>query len=304
VQVLSYNILLGGAPRIDQLTSMIRGSQADLVGLAEATNPYMVEELAKRLKMHFFLTGRGKSVRDWNVALLSRYPIISTQTHTNPAIFYRHHVLEATLEEPGGQHITAFVAHFTASFQRGPESNRMRRAETQEIMRLMQSQKGKPHLLMGDFNSVAPGDTLNANHILRYTLQMRSQDQQRRQKKAEAAHKQYTPLLRERLITGAIQFLIHNQPGRALINASTPLYTKGGIDLLLQDGYTDCFRKLHPDQPGYTFPSADPACRIDYIFASPELATRLQSCSVIKEGEGVGGDEASDHLPICAEFRA
>ncbi len=247
MQVLSYNILTGGAPRLDQLTSMIRDSHADVIGLAEATNAHVVEELASRLQMHFFLTGRGRNSRDWNVALLSRFPIISTQIHTNTAVFSRHHMLEATLEEPGGQQVTVFVAHFIASFHRGPQSNRLRRAEVQEIMRIMEPQKGKPHLLMGDFNAIAPGDTLNASDILRYNVHMRDQKDAYLKKQALTAHKPYIPPpFSERLIFWIIRTLLHSRGGQALIHASTPLYTQGGFDLLLAAGYTDCFRSLHP----------------------------------------------------------
>jgi endonuclease/exonuclease/phosphatase family metal-dependent hydrolase len=297
VRVLSYNILTGGTTRVDQLERMIRGSQADVVGLAEATNAQVVEELAKRLNMHFFLTGQGRHSRDWQVALLSRLPIISTRIYTNAEIFARKHVLEATLEEADGQQVSIFVAHFTASFYRGPESNRRRRAEVQEIMRSMEEKKGQAHLLMGDFNSIAPGDRLDASEILRYSLRLRDKNAMYRRQK-----KQREPGLTERFIVRLIRLLLWSRGGRRLIDASTPLYTQGGIDLLLQEGYSDCFRTVHPQESGYTFPAANPSCRIDYIFASPELAQRLQGCEVVVGGEGVKGEAASDHLPVCAEF--
>lgn len=300
MQVLSYNILLGGTSRTEPLASMIHGSQANVIGLMEATDASVVEELATRLNMHFFLTGHGCNRRDWQIAFLSHLPIISTQVHTNRAIFSRRHMLEVTFEEPDGQQCTIFMTHLTASFYLGPESNRMRRAEVQEIMRIMETKKGKPHLLMGDFNSIAPGDTLNASNIMRRKLQQQEQSIVYRQKMALATQSQYRPpRLRERLFTRVIRALLRSRGGRALIEATTPLYTKGGIDLLLQDGYTDCFRYLHPQEAGFTYPSNDPSCRIDYIFASPEMAARLQSCVVVTEG----GEAASDHLPVYATFR-
>ncbi|HTK07521.1 MAG TPA: endonuclease/exonuclease/phosphatase family protein [Ktedonobacteraceae bacterium] len=304
MQVLSYNILLGGTSRTEPLTSMIRGSQANVIGLVEANDASVVEELATRLNMHFFLTGHGQHRRDWNIAFLSHLPIISTQIHTNLAIFSRRHMLEVTLEEPDGQPCTIFMTHLTASFYRGPESNRMRRAEVQEIMRIMETKKGTPHLLMGDFNSIAPGDTLDTSNILRIKLQQRDQSLLYRKKMAIANQKPYRPpRLRERIFTKVVRILLRSRGGRVLLEATAPLYTRGGIDLLLQDGYTDCFRHLHPQEAGFTYPSDDPSCRIDYIFASPEMAARLQSCTIVTEGDGVGGEAASDHLPVCAVFR-
>lgn len=66
-------------------------------------------------------------------------------------------------------------------------------------------------------------------------------------------------------------------------------------------GFYDCYRQLHPDQPGYTLPTPDPGVRLDYIFASAPLAARLQSCAVVAEPLAV--QRASDHYPVVAEFR-
>ena len=58
----------------------------------------------------------------------------------------------------------------------------------------------------------------------------------------------------------------------------------------------------NPKDPGFTCPAGSPAGRIDYIFASPELAERLSACYHITESNGLRGEEASDHLPVVAEF--
>lgn len=76
-----------------------------------------------------------------------------------------------------------------------------------------------------------------------------------------------------------------------------PQFPKAVIPLLLQAGYVDCYRALHPSTPGYT---AHRAMRIDYIFASLPLAQHLYACDIVAEGDA---DQASDHFPIWAEFR-
>jgi len=68
---------------------------------------------------------------------------------------------------------------------------------------------------------------------------------------------------------------------------------------LLSAGYLDCYRALHPDQPGYTFATRLPMARIDYIFALPDMVERLSSCDVVQSAEAIS---ASDHFPIWAEF--
>ena len=73
------------------------------------------------------------------------------------------------------------------------------------------------------------------------------------------------------------------------------------IQAILDAGYTDCYRTVHPRQSGYSYPSTAPWLRLDYIFASPHLAPRLRKCDVVQGEEAV---IASDHLPVWAEFGA
>jgi len=72
------------------------------------------------------------------------------------------------------------------------------------------------------------------------------------------------------------------------------------IQTILDAGYVDCYRMLHPQSPGYTYPAHHPWLRLDYIFASPSMATVLESCGVTSDGAAA---VASDHLPVWATFR-
>jgi len=73
------------------------------------------------------------------------------------------------------------------------------------------------------------------------------------------------------------------------------------IPLLLEASYIDCYRTLHPNKPGYTFELPEPLwLRPDYIFASRHLASHLTACEVVTDPKAIN---ASDHLPIWAEFR-
>ena len=69
---------------------------------------------------------------------------------------------------------------------------------------------------------------------------------------------------------------------------------------LLDAGYVDCFRRLHPEEDGFTLPSPSPQLRLDYIFAAPPLIEALRGCRVITSQGKVAS--ASDHLPVLAEF--
>lgn len=72
------------------------------------------------------------------------------------------------------------------------------------------------------------------------------------------------------------------------------------LKLLLDVGYVDCFRKLHPEEDGFTLPSPRPQVRLDYVFAPPPLAGALRKCEVVRFPKEVV--LASDHLPVLAEF--
>ena len=71
------------------------------------------------------------------------------------------------------------------------------------------------------------------------------------------------------------------------------------VRLLLEAGYTDCYRSLHPLTPGYTFPTPEPRGRLDYVLASPLLAARLTAADIVTSPAAA---QASDHYPLWAEF--
>jgi endonuclease/exonuclease/phosphatase family metal-dependent hydrolase len=72
------------------------------------------------------------------------------------------------------------------------------------------------------------------------------------------------------------------------------------IRRVLDAGYVDCYRARHPRPTGYTYPADAPWLRLDYIFASPSMAIRLDACDVVV---GRAAAQASDHLPVWAAFR-
>jgi len=69
------------------------------------------------------------------------------------------------------------------------------------------------------------------------------------------------------------------------------------IQILLDAGYVDGFRNLHPEDPGFTFPSWNPHIRLDYVFLPAPFANRLKRCEVFNDSPVTG---ASDHFPLLA----
>jgi len=67
------------------------------------------------------------------------------------------------------------------------------------------------------------------------------------------------------------------------------------IELVLEHGFVDCFRTLHPDERGWTYTSERPWARLDFVFATRGLDVRR--CDVL-----ASAGDASDHLPVVAEL--
>jgi len=298
-RVLSYNIQTGGTHRADKLATIIEASRADIIGLTEATDPQIAEELAQKLGMHLYVSEQAKHNEDWHVVLLSRLPVIDMQAHVRPDILARQHLLEVTIEEYNGSLLTVFVVHLTANFYRGSVSNRIRQTEMQEILRVMAATQGTPHLLMGDFNAVAPGESIKTSALLSYFLN--PTQAYSKQNSDSAAQVELDLAIRSSI--RALKALPANSFLSAITDSASLLYApSASLELLDEAGYVDCYRRINPRSPGFTYPSPTPAGRIDFIFASPELAPRLSTSYVVVKAAGVAGNEASDHLPVFAEF--
>ena len=300
-RILSYNILVGGGRRIDNIERMLRAADPDVIGLVEATNQDVVKELARRLDMEYRVNLSPDGAWRPSLALLSRLPIVSSTVHAHPELRPRS-LLEVTVREEHGEHVTAFVTHLSASFAQRRGGDYLRRAEIAHILRILRANHG-PHVLMGDFNSLAPGDRLKASNLLRYLISLD-------QRNASSPHSAYGHPSLDFVIPSKLHFLIPclRQIARSNLlcglfdEAGSVYVSRGAIAALKEAGYVDCFRYVNPRSWGFTCPSAAPAGRIDYIFANPLLATRLSGCKVVNDGEDVRGEDASDHLPVMVDF--
>ncbi len=303
LRILSYNILYGGRGRINQLTKMIKSVQPDVVGLIEAADTRVVEELAERLEMHYVANPAGEYPPDQRLAVLSRLPIVYSELHARPGIL-REPLLEVGVEEAGGTQLTLFVTHLWAAFNQGWAGNHLQQREVQEILSITAIKRGMPHLLMGDFNALAPGDAFKGSQLLRHMVYLDAQEKQFRI--AMQGHPNLDtvvpPLLR--IFNPLLQVIPRSGLLCAFFDVAASWYApRGSINLFLKAGYVDCFRRMNPEDRGFTCPTDTPAGRIDFIFADPELTARLTRSNVITTGEGLPGEQASDHFPVCAEFR-
>lgn len=74
------------------------------------------------------------------------------------------------------------------------------------------------------------------------------------------------------------------------------------IQIMLDAGYADCYRKFNPEDRGYTFPTWDPHVRLDFFFLPAPFADRLEACEVVRDSSAPLA-AASDHYPLLAHVK-
>ena len=148
--LLSYNIRYGGAGRERQLAEVIRASDADIVLLQEATLPHVVERVAADAGMRSCAATRGYSLAFMSRVEIKRHEWLRPRGG-------RHPFLEV---EPAGAGFSVFGLHLSAVHSNWTERRRMR--EMRALLSLISLRPSVPHVLAGDFNTLAPGEPLDA----------------------------------------------------------------------------------------------------------------------------------------------
>jgi exodeoxyribonuclease-3 len=149
LRLLSYNIRYGGSGREEPLAAVIRAAAPDVVVFQEATRPEVVERLAEHTGMPHWQARRGESL-----AFMSRLPVANAQWH-RPRVS-RHAFLEIVPADSAwrifGVHLSAVHAAWT---------ERRRFYELRALLVAVQQHQLGPHALVGDFNTLAPGELLD-----------------------------------------------------------------------------------------------------------------------------------------------
>lgn len=152
MRVVAYNILDGGSGRVDLLIQVLLAQQADVIGLVEAEDSQVLHQLAQRLDMdHVMAMGRKHAV-----ALLSRWTIDWSINHTALDESAPQSLLEAHITPGHGPPLVLGILHLLPHAGQADETRRLTEiARTLEIFKPHRD-AGRPHLLMGDFNSNSP----------------------------------------------------------------------------------------------------------------------------------------------------
>ena len=242
LRLLSYNIRFGGRGREARIASVIRAADPDLVVFQEASDTRVVERVAELTDMP-----RWAARPKYSTGYLSRAGVEGHEWHHPDGA--RHAFLEIVLA--GGARV--FGLHLSARFSKWSERRRAR--EVGLLLDGIRQHEHGFHVLVGDFNTLAPGEVLETRRMPAWI--------------------------------------------QALIWLSGRDIRRETIGRLLEAGYADGFRHLHPEDRGHTFPTWDPHVRLDYVFLPARHAPRLKTCEVLRTPEARA---ASDHYPLRAEI--
>lgn len=153
LRLLSYNIKHGGTGREAALAAVIRGVEPDLVIFQEARDPAVIEQLSRDTGMAQWGARPGLSL-----GFMSRRPVARVQWH-KPRLS-RHAFLEVT---PEGVPWRFFGVHLSAVHAAWTERHRL--YELRALLAAIGRQQPGPHALVGDFNTLAPGELLDVTKL-------------------------------------------------------------------------------------------------------------------------------------------
>jgi exodeoxyribonuclease III len=153
VKLLSYNIRFGGRGRERELAEVIRAVAPDVVVFQEATHPDVIERLAAATDFPFWAARREHSI-----GYISRLRPSHHEWHYPAGA--KHSFLEIVLE---GSEARIFGLHLSSTFSKWSERRRVR--EIRALLKSIERHQEGFHVLVGDFNTLAPGEILDVRRM-------------------------------------------------------------------------------------------------------------------------------------------
>ena len=170
LKLLSYNIRFGGSGRVLRLAEVIRAVSPDLVVFQEATDTRVIDALAEAAEFPFLAAQRAHSI-----AFLSRLEIAYHEWHYPAGA--KHSFMEIVL---AGSEARIFGLHLSSMFSKWGERRRAR--EIRALLNGIARHQQGFHVLVGDFNTLAPGEMLDVRPMpawIRSLVWMSGRDIQR-----------------------------------------------------------------------------------------------------------------------------
>jgi len=153
LKLLSYNIRFGGLGRENALAEAIKAIAPDLVVFQEATHPAVIEQLSKTTGLSFWAAREKHSI-----GYVSRKEIAYHEWHYPAGA--KHSFLEVV---PADSNARIFGLHLSARFSKWDEQRRAR--EIRSLLKGIERHQDGFHVLVGDFNTLAPGEVLEFGRL-------------------------------------------------------------------------------------------------------------------------------------------
>jgi exodeoxyribonuclease-3 len=153
VKLLSYNIRFGGRRRERELAEVIRASAPDIVVFQEAIDPDVIKRLAEATGLHFWAARREHSI-----GYISRLEMSHHEWHYPAGA--KHSFLEIVMSNSEAR---IFGLHLSSMFSKWSERRRVR--EIRALLKSIEKYQQGFHVLVGDFNTLAPGEVLDVRRM-------------------------------------------------------------------------------------------------------------------------------------------
>jgi exodeoxyribonuclease-3 len=155
LRVMTYNILNGGENRESYISDVIQTAQPDLVILQEVYTEEFLKSLSALSGMNYCI-GEGNKTR--KVSLLSNLPIRSFNSY-HPLFPIWRNFFDAEIEYEPSKTIRIIGVHPIANL--GIVFETWRWWEANHIANHARKYQNTFCLIAGDFNAIAPGETVN-----------------------------------------------------------------------------------------------------------------------------------------------
>lgn len=261
-RLVTYNVLDGGVGREEFISSALRAARPDVILLQEIGHADFVERLAAELRMQFFVARANLHLA-------------------------RHHDKSYTLDRRNVAILSRWPLKSAIGFSGFPAWNVFLEAQVEYAPERFLDITGV-HLRPG---SVPYTEFIRAAEVKALVRRI-----QNRQARYSLVAGDFNSLNKDDLP----DFTRFPPTLRRIVRAQLRYFKPFALPRFAAGGFTDCYRTLHPNEPGYTLPPPQPYVRLDYIFANSSLADCLKECSVVETPEAVL--HGSDHYPLLADF--
>jgi endonuclease/exonuclease/phosphatase family metal-dependent hydrolase len=326
IRVATYNILLGGERRGELVRNVLRRIDADVVAVQEVREIDRIRDLAADLGMEMFLGEPSDPASPMHTAILTRLPVRAWRNRRHHGRMLRSH-LHCDIETGGAELpvIGVHCLHLAARFGDRNKGEARRIREIGAVLTDIADEPALPHMLIGDFNALSPGDDILATSFFRRMNDLRragllvagpngilAPQVPAENGTADGLADRWRRAGVDPRLLGGIPALprvvspltVGLPVSHAMDRFLGRLIERWTVERLLKEGYVDCYREVHPRARGLTCATWQLSARVDYVFATADLAAHVLGADVVGGRTWPDPDAAvaSDHYPVVAEF--